>query len=140
MLTTLWGSTIFGFSDFRPGQEAVVDIGVGRMPERGVRVEHEHPILMLVRLEPHAVGPRRYLVPVEPNILGEADLGRLIGARRPQVAPGDLASEDDLSPANGWTRAPAMEVTLTTAPCAAFSSSIRPRASTTDAKKFTWNT
>jgi hypothetical protein len=41
------------------------------------------------------------------------------------------------APANGCTREPAIEVTLTTEPLAALSSSSRPRASMIGAKKFT---
>ena len=41
-------------------------------------------------------------------------------------------------PANGCTREPAIEVTLTTEPLAALSSSSSPRASMIGAKKFTW--
>ena len=41
------------------------------------------------------------------------------------------------APANGCTRLPAMELTLTTVPCARSSSSIRPRASMMEAKKLT---
>src|SRR5262249_49008774 len=44
------------------------------------------------------------------------------------------------APAKGGTREPAMEVTLTTEPLAALSSSNRPRASMIGAKKFTRNT
>jgi len=44
------------------------------------------------------------------------------------------------APAKGCTRLPAIDVTLTTAPLATVSSAFNPRASTTDAKKFTWKT